>query len=147
MRYLTARLPRFAPSIATSRSSFRTFKMSSTIYSSNNNNPAPTEEETKNNASTTDDSQPKAPLALPAIPDAGDAPTQIDMSQGGSTVQLDHLGPMVVNTDGTLSRIANWDKMADIEKKATLRIIGKRNQSRLEALKKERGEGGEAEEK
>lgn len=69
------------------------------------------------------------------------------MSQGGTTVQLDHLGPMVVNTDGTLSRISNWDKMAEIEKKATLRIIGKRNQARLEALKKERGEDEKGEEK
>ena len=54
---------------------------------------------------------------------------------GGTTVSLDHLGPMVVNVDGTMSRIANWDKMAEIEKKNTLRIIGKRNKDRLAALK------------
>lgn len=57
------------------------------------------------------------------------------MSTGGTTVSLDHLGPMVVNVDGTMSRIANWDKMAEIEKKNTLRIIGKRNKDRLAALK------------
>jgi predicted Fe-S protein YdhL (DUF1289 family) len=34
-----------------------------------------------------------------------------------------------------MSRIANWDKMAEIEKKNTLRIIGKRNKDRLAALK------------
>lgn len=44
---------------------------------------------------------------------------------------------MVVNKDGTLSRIANWDKMAEIEKQNTLRILGKRNQLRLGNLKKE----------
>jgi hypothetical protein len=76
---------------------------------------------------------PKAPLALPPAP--SDGTTQLDMSNGGTTVSLDHLGPMVVNVDGTMSRISNWDKMAEIEKKNTLRIIGKRNQSRLEALK------------
>lgn len=119
--------------------------MSSTIYS-NNNNPPSTEEEAKdqttNTTSSTEDNKPKSPLALPSIPsDSGNAPTQIDMSQGGTTVQLDHLGPMVVNTDGTMSRISNWDNMAEIEKKATLRIIGKRNQARLEKLRKERGEG------
>lgn len=42
---------------------------------------------------------------------------------------------MVVNTDGTLSRIANWDGMTEIEKKTTLRVLGKRNKQRLEALK------------
>ncbi|KAJ5610190.1 hypothetical protein N7510_006909 [Penicillium lagena] len=53
----------------------------------------------------------------------------------GSTVTLDHLGPMVVNTDGTLSRISNWDHMTEIEKKNTLRILGKRNKQRLEVLR------------
>jgi len=42
---------------------------------------------------------------------------------------------MVVNVDGTMSRISNWDKMADIEKENTLRIISKRNRERLDALK------------
>ena len=84
---------------------------------------------------------PKAPLALPAAP--SDGTTTLDMSNGSTTVSLDHLGPMVVNVDGSMSRISNWDKMAEIEKKNTLRIIGKRNKSRLEALKKARGEEGE----
>lgn len=150
MRYLTARLPRFAlPELAFNHQ-VRTFNMSSTIYSSNSNPPS-TEEESKDQpthtTSSTEDNKPKSPLALPSIPsDSGDAPTQIDMSQGGTTVQLDHLGPMVVNTDGTMSRISNWDKMAEIERKATLRIIGKRNQARLEKLRKERGEGETGEE-
>ncbi|KAK8237047.1 hypothetical protein HDK77DRAFT_363617, partial [Phyllosticta capitalensis] len=52
-------------------------------------------------------------------------------------VKLDALGPMVVNKDGTLSRIANWQKMTEIEKKNTLRILGKRNQLRLGALRGE----------
>ncbi|KAJ6615398.1 hypothetical protein B0H10DRAFT_2041238, partial [Mycena sp. CBHHK59/15] len=30
---------------------------------------------------------------------------------GGPAVTLDDLGPMVVNSDGTLSRIANWLSM------------------------------------
>jgi hypothetical protein len=55
--------------------------------------------------------------------------------ESGSTVKLDHLGPMVVNTDGTLSRIGNWEKMTEMEKKNTLRILGKRNKQRLEALR------------
>lgn len=100
--------------------------MSSTVYSSNNSAPAEEEPQSANNA-------PKAPLALPEAPSNA---TQLDMSNGGTTVSLDHLGPMVVNVDGTVSRISNWDKMAEIEKTATIRIIGKRNKARLEALKK-----------
>jgi hypothetical protein len=61
------------------------------------------------------------------------------MSNGDASVKLDHLGPLVVNVDGTLSRISNWDKMADIEKENTLRIIGKRNQARLESLRAKEG--------
>jgi hypothetical protein len=108
--------------------------MSSTIFSSNPS-PPPEERGPEEEPNTT----PKAPLALPAAPSNT---TQLDMSNGSTTVSLDHLGPMVVNVDGTMSRISNWDKMAEIEKTATLRIIGKRNKSRLEALKKA-GEQGE----
>lgn len=45
------------------------------------------------------------------------------------------VGPLVVNEDGTMSRISNWENMADIEKQNTLRILGKRNKARLDALK------------
>ncbi|OAG00104.1 uncharacterized protein CC84DRAFT_1049204, partial [Paraphaeosphaeria sporulosa] len=50
-------------------------------------------------------------------------------------VKLDHLGPMVVNRDGTLSRIGNWEQMTDIEQKNTLRVLMKRNKLRLDALR------------
>ena len=76
-----------------------------------------------------------APLPLPEP--TSDA-TQLNVN--GEGVKLDHLGPLVVNKDGTLSRIANWDKMAEVEKQNTLRILGKRNQLRLGNL---RGEGKE----
>ena len=73
---------------------------------------------------TSSQSQPSqsthTPLPLPASP--SDA-TQLNVN--GEGVKLDHLGPLVVNKDGTLSRIANWNKMAEIEKKNTLRILGK----------------------
>ena len=101
----------------------------------------PQNDATNANHANADQQPPKAPLALPAAP--SDGTTTLDMSNGGTTVSLDHLGPMVVNVDGSMSRISNWDKMAEIEKKNTLRIIGKRNKSRMEALKKARGEEGE----
>ncbi|KAI8938571.1 hypothetical protein NX059_004450 [Plenodomus lindquistii] len=84
------------------------------------------------------------PLPLPE-PSNSDDTTKIDMSTGGSTVKLDHMGPLVVNKDGTLSRIANWDSMAEIERQNTLRILGKRNMLRREGLEKAAAEkeGGE----
>lgn len=73
----------------------------------------------------------------------GDGSIKLDMSGGGTEVKLDHLGPMVVNVDGTLSQIGNWQQMTDIEKNNTLRVLGKRNQKRLETLraKEKAGEG------
>lgn len=85
-----------------------------------------------------------APLGLPAPPGEGEA-IQLDMSSGGDTVRLDSLGPMVVNKDGSISRIGNWDQMTEMEQKNTLRIVGKRNKSRMEAL--QAAEDGTAEDK
>ncbi|OTB16203.1 hypothetical protein K445DRAFT_317184 [Daldinia sp. EC12] len=76
--------------------------------------------------------QNKTPLPLPEPDHAGDA-TQLPV--GGEGVKLDHLGPLVVNEDGTMSRIANWAEMAEIERENTLRILGKRNKMRLDALR------------
>ncbi|KAJ4299054.1 hypothetical protein N0V90_004298 [Kalmusia sp. IMI 367209] len=73
------------------------------------------------------------PLPLPEPPSDTKA-VELDVSSGNA-VKLDHLGPMVVNRDGTLSRIANWEQMTDIERRNTLRILGKRNQLRMETLK------------
>ncbi|KAH8428855.1 uncharacterized protein LDX57_006532 [Aspergillus melleus] len=76
------------------------------------------------------------PLALPDASSADSHTPKLDVSgNGDSTVTLDHLGPMVVNQDGSLSRITNWAQMTDIEKKNTLRVLGKRNKLRLDAVK------------
>lgn len=78
---------------------------------------------------------------LPALPapgssnDDGSPTQQLDLSTGQGSVTLDHLGPMVVNRDGTMSRIANWAEMSDIERQNTLRVLGKRNQLRLGDLR------------
>lgn len=73
------------------------------------------------------------PLPLPEPP-ADSKATELNVSTG-QAVKLDHLGPMVVNRDGTLSRISNWEHMSEIERQNTLRVLGKRNQLRLETLK------------
>lgn len=56
---------------------------------------------------------------------------------GGTTVKIDKLGPLVVNTDGTVGRITNWDQMTEREQQNTLRLIGRRNQQRMAALRAE----------
>ncbi|KAF8797658.1 hypothetical protein BYT27DRAFT_7030209, partial [Phlegmacium glaucopus] len=56
--------------------------------------------------------------------------TKLDAA-GGKSIKLDELGPMVVNTDGTLSRIANWTQMTDMERERTLRLLSARNKLRL----------------
>ncbi|TGJ79699.1 hypothetical protein E0Z10_g9062 [Xylaria hypoxylon] len=85
------------------------------------------------------DTQPESqssshPAPLPALPAVGDGASQT-LEVGGAALRLDHLGPLVVNEDGTLSRIANWEQMADIERENTVRILGKRNQTRLAKLR------------
>lgn len=83
-----------------------------------------------------DPSGEQVPL-LPAPDSSSDAP-QLEVD--GEGVTLDYLGPMVVNKDGSLSRIANWETMSDKEKKNTLRVLRKRNQLRLDELKGEQSE-------
>jgi hypothetical protein len=73
------------------------------------------------------------PLPLPEP--TGEIPkAELDIASGLG-VKLDQFGPMVVNRDGTLSRISNWDQMADVERQNTLRILGKRNKLRMATLK------------
>ncbi|TIA89809.1 hypothetical protein E3P99_01886 [Wallemia hederae] len=74
-------------------------------------------------------------LALPAPPADGDTGETTTLQVNGDSISLDHLGPMVVNSDGTLSRINNWEGLSQIEKDKTLRLIVKRNRQRLETLK------------
>ncbi|WFD27617.1 hypothetical protein MNAN1_002618 [Malassezia nana] len=80
------------------------------------------------------------PLALPDTHTASTAHTeQLDVQTSGS-IKFDKLGPIVVNSDGTLSRVPNWQDMTDLEKERTIRVLSKRNQQRMAQL---RGEGAE----
>ncbi|KAL4929588.1 uncharacterized protein BDV17DRAFT_261305 [Aspergillus undulatus] len=81
----------------------------------------------------------KSILALPDASTASDT-TQLDVN--GDGVKLDHLGPLIVNNDGTLARIGNWAQMTEMERKNTLRIIGKRNKERMARLKEEQAVAG-----
>ncbi|KAI5466967.1 hypothetical protein BGZ63DRAFT_328465, partial [Mariannaea sp. PMI_226] len=56
----------------------------------------------------------------------------------GETLRLDALGPLVINRDGSMSRVGNWAGMTEAEREATLRLLGRRNKQRLEALRAEK---------
>ena len=55
---------------------------------------------------------------------------------------MEELGPIIVNKDGTTSRVTNWADMSIDEQEKTQRMIMKRNEKRLKDLKAkmERGE-------
>ncbi|EIW56305.1 uncharacterized protein TRAVEDRAFT_49139 [Trametes versicolor FP-101664 SS1] len=74
-------------------------------------------------------------LALPP-PSEGAEKTTVTANQA---FKFDHLGPVIVNRDGTLSRIANWESMTPIEKERTLRILVARNQVRLAEQESQEG--------
>ncbi|OCF33997.1 hypothetical protein I317_05972 [Kwoniella heveanensis CBS 569] len=60
--------------------------------------------------------------------------TTLDLGEG-NVVKLDKLGPMIINSDGTLSRIQNWQDLHPIEQERTVRLlVKKRNVVRLQKL-------------
>lgn len=87
--------------------------------------------------SSSNDDQPHEPLMITDAPaDSSDQDTKgHSIAVGGEGVQLDHLGPMVINSDGTISRISNWDKLTEPEKSRTIRLVTQRNAMRVQKLK------------
>ena len=63
-----------------------------------------------------------------ALEDANNGAQRLTV--GGDAVALDHLGPIVINLDGTLTRIANWAEMTEREQAITKRRVAKRNLER-----------------
>jgi len=62
-------------------------------------------------------------LGLPAPSDAKPEPApseKLDLGNG-KVVQLDALGPVILNVDGTMSRITNWPGMSEGEKRTAFR--------------------------
>ncbi|KAK8846577.1 hypothetical protein IAR55_005663 [Kwoniella newhampshirensis] len=66
---------------------------------------------------------------------------------GGDIIKLDKLGPMIINSDGTLSRIQNWQDLHPIEQERTVRLLVKKRNlvrlRRLDADNKAEGKGDE----
>ncbi|GAC98521.1 hypothetical protein PHSY_006115 [Pseudozyma hubeiensis SY62] len=87
-------------------------------------------------ANTNDTTDTKSQTAQSATPLGLPAPSDVPASsEPNNVIKLDHLGPMIVNSDGTISRIANWQNMSEIEKARSLRLLAKRNNARMESLR------------
>eukprot|EP01038_Epipyxis_sp_PR26KG_P005877 gene5877-8104_t len=52
----------------------------------------------------------------------------------GETISMDELGPIIVNSDGTIRRITNWNNLTKQEKESALRLISARNKKRIKAI-------------
>lgn len=63
-----------------------------------------------------------------------------DATVEDNVAKLDFLGPIIVNTDGTLSRIPNWNSLTSHEQTNTLRLIAKRNKTRMSLLQQQEEE-------
>ncbi|KAH6600352.1 hypothetical protein BASA50_002363 [Batrachochytrium salamandrivorans] len=81
------------------------------------------------------------PLAIDYRPDTvispashNQAPLVLTLNQ---SLPLDGLGPVIVNVNGTLSRITNWLDMSEQEQASIMRIIPQRNQRRMKVLKEQ----------
>ena len=57
-----------------------------------------------------------------------------DLKESITKIEFDNLGPIIINTDGTMARIPNWNTLTDIEQKKAVRLIALRNQRRKETL-------------
>ncbi|TFK97857.1 hypothetical protein BDV98DRAFT_573906 [Pterulicium gracile] len=87
-------------------------------------------------ATSDPDSAPQLALPLPT------SSTSSESTGDAATARFDQLGPLVVNSDGTLSRISNWQNMSKAEQDRTFRVLAKRNQLRLENESRKLDVGG-----
>eukprot|EP01045_Picozoa_sp_COSAG04_P008118 COSAG04_NODE_442_length_14382_cov_72.823566_13_plen_315_part_00 len=74
------------------------------------------------------------------LPDAANVAEREDgvrvMDVDGTPVKLDRLGPIVVQKDGSLKRITNWQEMTEPEQQRTLKVVARRNKMRTGQLEK-----------
>jgi hypothetical protein len=70
---------------------------------------------------------------LPA-PDEKNSESGIRTLVYGEKLSMDELGPIIINPDGTMRRIANWKELTKGEQESTFRQISARNKKRIEAL-------------
>lgn len=70
--------------------------------------------------------------------------SEADPNDSAYVSKLEGLGPIILNSDGTMGRIPNWSEYTDSEKAQAMRLIGARNKKRKEALLQARKAEAEA---
>ncbi|KAL4431006.1 hypothetical protein ABPG75_006262 [Micractinium tetrahymenae] len=69
------------------------------------------------------------------LPETASAPArELEL---GKKLALDELGPLIVTSEGTLRRIANWAHLSEPERKVALRRLASRNRERLATLEEQ----------
>lgn len=112
------------------------FTMSTNAFSSASSQPPSTTSATslqskENNHDETANTEEEEVLALPAgDPNNEDVP----VLQFGEKMAFDHLGPIIINADGSTRQIANWNELTKQEQEVSWRRISKRNEERRKAL-------------
>lgn len=74
-----------------------------------------------------------------AVPDA--SPEVQSTGDVKHNIKLENLGPIIINTDGTLGRIPNWAEMPVDEQTKAMRLVSARNKKRLCALAADKAAG------
>lgn len=98
------------------------------------NNVSDNSDEKSPNSGKDTTSLPQLPAVDPNDPTAASLPS----IKLGESISLETMGPIILNSDGTTRRIANWDNMTPQEQKVAWRRISKRNEERrLELLAKQ----------
>ena len=79
------------------------------------------------------------PIGVSAVSEGAEVASGDEMRRlevGGESLHLDELGPIILNEDGTMRRIANWHLLTDKEREVTQRKISTRNKERAEAIRR-----------
>jgi len=77
---------------------------------------------------------PRGSAAASTAEGKDEAKWQDDGQEIVEPLKLDHLGPVILNADGTMARIANWQSMTAAEQESAKRLIGRRNDRRKQEL-------------
>jgi len=78
--------------------------------------------------------KPRGSAAASTAEGKNEAKWQDDGQEFVEPLKLDHLGPVILNADGTMARIANWQSMTAAEQESAKRLIGRRNDRRKQEL-------------
>ena len=71
----------------------------------------------------------------------GESGAEVRRIRFGDKVALDELGPIIVNEDCTMRRIANWETLSPRERRGVQKRVVRRNEERLERCRALEAEG------